>query len=96
MFAHRRPSLIDFTRARPNQTARIGGPRGPNLTGVKHKHDARALSVEGGFLPVYPCLVYHIAYRKVVEIETTFILCAFYRVQSRYRDMIKVIQSVKP
>ena len=35
--------LIDFTKAsRPahaNQEARIGGGRGSNLTGVKHKHD---------------------------------------------------------
>jgi hypothetical protein len=36
-------NLIDFTRAsrraHANQETRIGGSRGSNLTGVKHKHD---------------------------------------------------------
>jgi hypothetical protein len=36
-------NLIDFTtasrRVHANQETRIGGSRGSNLTGVKHKHD---------------------------------------------------------
>lgn len=35
--------LYERAHGHANQEARIGGPRGPNLTGVKHKLDVRAL-----------------------------------------------------